>query len=358
MAEDRRWWERDPVKLWAPIGALVAAGLQTQAYAGYQAFYGEFGVRADEVGFDYAGTLRRSSVPIFVSFALVLITLSLLALIGPPFVRLLWVAGRDDERSRLLASSYPRRGGRQTSLFVVWTFLSLILLRVFHGVTALVGVVIVTGVSLVLDGVFSSARNEPSTWNLFLQPRPQGGLRHLLVLAGALVLGSQIHGWVQLPVFVVAIYGLDRALDKNRPDRAPPFRQRISQIPFGPVTALAVLVVGVLAVVLVSELDWSFRVAHLDVKARQVRAGGGLAFEPFAPFGLIQPQALRVTVTWIGSTPAPPPFEVGGRATPLVLTLFGQDSGTAVFYEASTETVFRLPSGSVSMATPIPAGTN
>jgi hypothetical protein len=294
MAEDRRWWDRDPVKVWAPLAAVVAAWLQTVAYAGYQAFYAAFDVRADEVGFDYTGTLRRSAVPIFISFVLALLVLSFLAVILPLVGRAMLVAGRDKERSRQLTQAYPGRAERQAVLLVVWIVFMVVVAWLTQGVVTLAGSGAVTAGLLALDALRSRARDEPSTLSLFLEPRRQRGLRHLLVLVLATAVGAGVRDWRLLPLFAIGLYWADRTFSAETADRAPSFWERVRLVPLGFVSAATVLLVAGLALGLVSQLDWTLRAAHLDRKLRQVHAGQALSFEPFAPFGLIQPQALAV----------------------------------------------------------------
>lgn len=119
MAEESSWWDRDPIKLWAPLAALFVALLQTAAYAGYQVFYGAFGVAADEVGFDYSSILRRTSVTIAISFITTVLLLSILTLLIPFGVKL-YRAGEVDNRSRALTQPYPDRAGWQAGLIFVW----------------------------------------------------------------------------------------------------------------------------------------------------------------------------------------------------------------------------------------------
>lgn len=127
------------------------------------------------------------------------------------------------------------------------------------------------------------------------------------------------------------------------------------RIPFWPVIVVADIGIAALALGLVAQLDWTLRVADLDEKIQAVRAGRELSIEPFAPFGLIQPQAQEVTATWIGQAPAPPSLsEVVGHPPGRPLILFGQNSGTTVLYDRGMNVVLRVPSGSVHMVTSVP----
>ena len=355
MAANRHWWDRDPVKLWAPMAALVAAWLQTVAYAGYQAFYAAFGVRADEVGFDYTGTLRRSSVAIFISFAMVLLFLAFLAMLLP-FVGVTWVAGSESGRSSQLARDYPARARRQLGLGAAWTLTLVVTARLTEERVTVAVYVVVSACLLALDAGWSRLRGEPSTLSVFLEPRPQRGVRSLLVLGAALAIGAGVNDWRMLPLVAVSVFWFDRAVSRDTADRAPAFTERIRLVPLGFVSALATVVIAGVAVGLVTDLDWTLRLAHLDAKRLKVRGGDALGFEPFAPFGLIQPQALRVAASWIGSDPPPAPFPppVDGRPQPYRLTLFGRDSGTTVLYDSATTPFCGCRPGSLYVTSAVP----
>ncbi len=115
---------------------------------------------------------------------------------------------------------------------------------------------------------------------------------------------------------------------------------------------IADIAIAAVALTLVAQLDWTLRLAHLDEKTRAVRAGNELPFEPFAPFGLIQPRVQEVVVTWIGQDPAPSSLSADGANSPdRPVLLFGQNSGTTVLYDRTMNTILRVPSGSVYMVT-------
>lgn len=343
--EEHRWWDREPVKAWAPLAALLAIALQTVAYAGYQAFYAAFGVGADEVGFEYTQTLRRTSAPLALSFIFILLLVSVLGLALALVVPML--RGSESERTRELRHTYPRRALRQAGLVVAFMTALSVILRMFHG-----SAVLFLGSSAIVallsfDAWRSHVNVEPSTVSVFLEPRPQRGLRHLLILVAALTIGGSIRDWRLVPVFAVTIFGVDRALSPDTSAEAPSFYERLLRVPTWFVGIAALLTLGSLALGLVAQLDWTFRLAHLDQKLRRVRSGAELSFQPFAPFGLIQPQALIVRVSWIGAN-APAPFlDVDSKTQVRLLTYFGHNSGTAVFYDPKSGNVLRLPSGSV-----------
>jgi hypothetical protein len=71
----RRWYEREPLAIWLPLAAMATATIQTVAYAGYKFFYGSFGVRPQEVGYDYTSLIPTNAfqLALITSFALLLL---------------------------------------------------------------------------------------------------------------------------------------------------------------------------------------------------------------------------------------------------------------------------------------------
>lgn len=345
-----RWWERDAVRIWAPLAAVLAACLQTFAYAGYQGFYGEFGVDASEVGIDYSSILKRTATPLALSLVAVVVLLAFIGLVVPAGIAL-WRSGRESERDRELQRAYPARGGRGILLFCVWLLLVRIVAPLTDGVATLIALLAVTTLAICTDAWFAKRGGEPSTLSLFLEPRLQGGFRHLLVLTLAVLAGAAVgEGWLALLVVGPAIFWIDRSLSPPTGTAPPPpFTERLRRLPLWFVSMFTLLVAAGVAFILVLQLDWTLQVAHLEKKIGLVRAGGELPFSPFAPFGLIQPQARRVTVRWLAQEPPRLFLDPMGNRRPVALTFFGEGSGRAVFFDPQSRTVVRVPSGSVYM---------
>jgi hypothetical protein len=72
----KAWYDREPFVVWLPFSALAAGVVQTVAYTGYKFFYNTFGVRPEEVGYDYTLLLPRTA------FQLALLVSGVLALVG------------------------------------------------------------------------------------------------------------------------------------------------------------------------------------------------------------------------------------------------------------------------------------
>jgi len=72
----RRWYDREPVKVWLPISAVAAATIQTTAYLNYKLFYARFNVRPEEVGYDYTSVLPRTTIQVAGFLLLLLMFLS------------------------------------------------------------------------------------------------------------------------------------------------------------------------------------------------------------------------------------------------------------------------------------------
>src|SRR4051794_10077135 len=71
----KRWYDREPLKLWLPLSAVAATAAQTIAYVGYKLFYNSFGVRPEEVGYDYASLLPRTAFQLALLLAAALLFL-------------------------------------------------------------------------------------------------------------------------------------------------------------------------------------------------------------------------------------------------------------------------------------------
>src|SRR6266542_5020036 len=89
----KAWYDREPFVVWLPLSALAAGVVQTVAYTGYKFFYNAFGVKPEEVGYDYTSLLPRTAFQLALLVSAVLAIIGLLsfgfafyAAIGKPFV--------------------------------------------------------------------------------------------------------------------------------------------------------------------------------------------------------------------------------------------------------------------------------
>jgi hypothetical protein len=74
--DSRRWYDREPLSIWLPLAAVAGGTVQTVAYVGYKLFYNSFGVRPEEVGYEYTSLIPRTA------FQLALISSGVIAFLG------------------------------------------------------------------------------------------------------------------------------------------------------------------------------------------------------------------------------------------------------------------------------------
>lgn len=86
--ENRQWFDREPLGVWAPIVAVILTVTQSFSYFVLRFFYAElFGVTPEEVGSDYTTLLARNALPLGLVTITVLFLLTLLVVELGFFVR-------------------------------------------------------------------------------------------------------------------------------------------------------------------------------------------------------------------------------------------------------------------------------
>ncbi len=343
---DRRWYDREPLAIWLPLTAVAAATVQTVAYVGYKLFYNSFGVRPEEVGYDYASLFPRSAfqLALLITAALALlcgisVTLAIYGVLLKPVV--------DDLRGR----NSPATGVpvRAFGTLLVCAVVSLLISN-WTGIDGreLLLLLLVLSLVLLLAGhVHARAEGRPETSLLshLMAPRVYRASRRLVLLA----LAVSIAAWVTPSVLgsillLILLYGIDRAF---------PVAPSLDTEATGGGTskwlwrAGALGATGVLAFGFLLALNPVLDVSKLDEKVDAVRAGQQLEYSLLDPLTLAEPRADLVRVRWVG--PRPPDEFASDDG--LALTYLGQSNGTAVLLDAARtpQVVYRLPAPSITI---------
>jgi len=216
QARVKRWYDREPFAFWLPFSAIAAAVVQTVAYTGYKFFYNSFGVKPEEVGYDYTSLLPRTAFQLALLVSSVLVLVGMLSFaaafyagIGKPFI--------DDFRKPGSGSRGIDLGMRLSIGFVVvglastavqaavgtnfgWTFFGIAL------------------ASLIVGHMVARRMGTPerSTLSALAEPRTYRGARRLLIIAAA-ASAPALNGWSKpslaaVLVAIVLVYLADRGL--------------------------------------------------------------------------------------------------------------------------------------------------
>jgi hypothetical protein len=345
----KRWHDREPLRVWVPLSALIAAVIQTIAYLGYKTFYLSFGVRPEEVGYDYATLFPRTILQVTLLFLLALFALGLLSAIFALYGAFglgMFRVGKGAEAQR-----DSRAGSRQLNIAVgasalVFVFLSI---GAFRGPSLFAwffaGLILAT---VFLEHVLAlRASQQPWSWLMaFSRPRAYRGGRRLALIGAAtwIVVTYDVTGGEAL-LIVLGVYAADRLIPVVNP--APLNRVEgggSSPWLWGLVVLLVTGVVATLALTYFGNLVPK----GVRDKQQRVRAGMSLVYDPVDPFVLAEPQADRVLVRWVGVR-ATPPLK---RDEDVAMTFLGQNNGVSVFLHVSVKgtVVYRFPTGMVAMS--------
>jgi hypothetical protein len=371
--------QREPLRLWAPVAAILAAALQMAAYTGYKLFYQSFGVTPEETGIEYSSILVRSALQLLLLFVVVLLLLTTLSLMVSFYPALGWLFYRWN-RSREagnLARIFPSRASRYGALGIVWFagFLGgfIVLARLSSGSKVDGGItVFVLFVWPLLLAVLGEhlylrlrSRPEPSLMDLCVSDVMVGGIRRITLFFGALLLGSAMPSASILDMMEVAlaVFVLDaiasRIMDASVGKSAHLTRVRDILRSRWLRDAFIFALLMLVTFIGVGSFDRLIRLSKIDSMVTEVANGGQLTYQPnqLNPFLLAQPKAISVEVLWISSAQPPDGFEPQGADRSTVpsrrLTYFGQAQGAAVFYDKDspngTPVVRRLPVGSIEI---------
>lgn len=339
-----RWYDREPMAVWLPLSAVAAATVQTVAYTGYKLFYNSFGVRPEEVGYDYASLFPRTAYQLALIIALGLLLLSIGSLviafyagIGKP----IW----DDLRR---PAGTVTAGGRAAGAIFVALCVTTAIARI-TGLNALW--VLIGSIALILGLGHAHARAQGTPQHSLLSEtltaRTYRGPRRIVLLLCAAfvpVLDASVgRDAASLLVLVAILYVIDRVLPVVDDDG-------IGHARGGGTSAWlrrtgVLLAAGAVAFAFLAVLPSILDASKIDSKVRQVRVGQRLSYSLLNPLTLAEPRADLVTVRWIAQNP-PPPF--AGRRS-INLTYFGQSGGTAVFYRPENGLIYRMPSAAVEI---------
>lgn len=345
-ASTRSWFDREPLKIWLPFSAVAAAAVQTVAYVGYKLFYTSFGVRPEEVGYDYASLFPRTAFQLALIIAAGLLILSALSLLVA-FV------------SAVIVPTFKRRGHARLSsgdrgvlLLLAAMTLSALIARIVgnrhFGLILLASCVLVFVVNHLRARRAGSPQN--SALSQLAAPRIYRGGRRitLLLVAAASAAAFDVSDLDDLPlllVVVVIVYSVDRAVPVSEIASETDARGMVTSKWFRRTITLAA--VGAVAVGFLSMLSFALDASRLDRKVAQVREGGRLDSDLLNVFTLAEPRAELVRVRWVGPDPQPP--FVAGRAH--ALTYFGQNAGTSIFFDpaARPRMIYRVPTAAVQL---------
>lgn len=346
----RPWHDREPLTIWLPLSALVAGVVQTVAYAGYKFFYNSFGIRPEEVGYDYASLLPRTAYVVALLVSIALVVLALVSLTLAFYVGLLKPMLQD-----FLGGSKPSPAGRlDNGLAVAMVPFAATVVVSLVGAAQLAGWAFLSVglTAVVVEHVRARNRNvaDSSVLMRFLAPRTYRGARRVVLIAvasifpGTLALSSPVEAET-VAFAVLMVYALDRmvpVVDPPEATAAPgggtsPWLWRVG------VLGLA----GAISLIFVANLPKILGSSDLESKVTDVRAGGRLTYDLLNPLALAEPRADPVNVLWVGADP-PRPFS---RNRAVRLTYFGQNAGTSVFLDtaAGQPAVYRLPTAAVML---------
>jgi hypothetical protein len=336
--ERPRWRDREPVKILLPLSALFASGAQTVAYLGYKEFYSGFGVRPEEVGYDYTSLLPRTIVPVAFLTVLTLIALSMLSLVlGLWRAEQISSVGQPAQAASEDSAAIARHA--RIGVFGGIVLVGVILLVPPHLLPALFVIAVVVAVALghILARWYPPDRSYLAR---FVQPRTYRGGRRFIIMAAGAVCALNYRGeitWTDAVAFAALVYIVDRGVPIIHPAPA-------EEVEGGGTSRWLVGILGILVLaVVVTALVMVF-VTQLSVvgdKAKDVRAGHPLRYSVANPLTLAEPRAQQVLVQWTGPR-VPPPFVKGKEA---YLIYLGQNNGTSVFFSQCEmkDAVYRLP---------------
>lgn len=343
----RRWYDREPLAIWLPLAAVAGGTVQTVAYVGYKLFYNSFGVRPEEVGYEYTSLIPRTAFQLALIISLALLLLSVLSF-SIAFYGVLLKPILDDWRGPK-SSTMKDIGGRGWAVAIVSCMCALGV----HAATAVsgsnfLGVILGFYVALLLIGhahARSEGRAESSLLSALLAPRVYRGNRRLILIgAGAALPTLDVSpGPETILMTVLVLYGFDRMIpvvDKREVDAPGGGRSKWLW------RATVLGSTGAIAFVFLAALSAVLEASHLDSKVQQVRSGHRLTYSVLNPFVLAEPRADPVRVRWVAGRP-PSPF----TRKPRVLTYLGQNGGTSVFLDTriAPEAVYRVPASAVTI---------
>lgn len=357
---EKRWYDREPLAVFVPLSVVGAAALQTVAYAGYKLFYNSFGVRPEEVGYDYASLFPRTAMQIAILVSVALVVLAALSIavafygaIGVGFLR-------GQRESKLADPAVEDRRARFLGFGIAAVF-AVTLVASAIGLPSIAFYAFATVVVLSLAAEHIVARDTKTrSWldDLF-RPRIYRAPRRILLIAAALSLPTLDAtvlplSTAEVVIWTIAIFLVDRAVPvvQKRDDARIPGGGTSRWLRGTGVLALSGAVASVALSLLAAAIAWS----GLPDRVTEVRSGHALRHNFSQPFDLVvvlaEPRAERVLVRWIGAASPPPPFRKGIEL--LALTYFGQANGVSVFLEPQAPgtgpgRVYRWPTAAVAL---------
>lgn len=349
VGEVKRWYEREPQRVFLPFAAVAAAVVQTVAYLGYKLFYNSFGVRPEEVGYDYASLLPRTALQLalILSFGLVGLTfLSYVFAVGGAF---LYGLIQNYQNSKLVPPADEARRSRMLWLGLGATVI-LLLVANASGLSDLFvwGFCVLVLALLVIEHRITPSGSQ-SLLGVILLPRAYRAPRRLLLLVAAAYFPTLDNGTVSFGDAVAVaclLFILDRmvpvvpASTRTAPQGGGVSRWLRRTVFLGSSGVLAGLAIAAFAV--------AIPMSNLPAHVRSVRAGQPLLYgDLLDPFRLAEPRADAVFVRWVAPQPSAP-FN-GHR--PLSLIYFGEAGGTSIFYSRATAPgrIYRFPSSSIAI---------
>jgi hypothetical protein len=351
-ATTKRWFDREPLKIWIPVSAVLTGVLQTVGYLGYKDFYQQFGVKPEEVGYDYASLFPRTAFQITLVVTLALLGLALTSLLfaiagagasSGANVGVLELISKREWKAAVAAGT-----GSKGTLLIICVF-GLVL----NNPVGLLIPAIVTLLAVAWQHALPLENRSAPVY------RDSRRLLMLLVFAGALVLfKSEDADWRWPFGIALAVFAIDRSIPVR------PVREKLVVGDGIPQWLLGTLFLAAFAAAAFAALVafGFYGEDRIMVKVEQVKHGQSLAYDPLNLWAIAEPRADRVAVRWIAPHP-PPPFAACSKepCDEVLLTYFGQSAGTSVFLSAerapdqSTRAlrpaleVYRLPTSAVVM---------
>lgn len=350
------------------MSVLAAAVLQTIAYTGYKLFYNAFGVRPEEVGYDYASLFPRTAIPLAVLLSFVLTALATVSFavalyggMGYSFIKSLRTETPEDPFHR-------ERQARLVMIGFATTFGVLLVMNALGASSvAIWAVVAVFLITVLIEHRVARDTASRSWLDVLFAPRIYRSPRRLLLIAFAI----SVPTW-DPNVEITFSYVLSMTLLVFLADRIVPVMptERDETYTGGGTSPwlrrTALLgVAGLIGAFLLVGFVVGLPAMGLADRVRDVRLGQALVYKYDNPLRLAallaEPRADRVRVQWLGSDPPPMFRDDRGRRRAVPLTYFGSNNGISVFFSPPAVAwglgdVYRWPTAAIGVESVDPRG--
>lgn len=343
----------------AALGAIPVS-LQSVSYLYYKAFFSEFRVRPDEVGYDFSALLGRQAAATILASAMCLLAL---ALITALFVYVLYPISLISFGRlivpRCVKSRFPALSKLEGDIIdlriVAVLFMSLLVsasIVKFSGGALRFLQIPAVGFVFALDHLASRRRGKgvSSAWDRFTAPRSYGvGRVFAILVACSLILSFPLGPvgslpWLNSVAFgVVCVVLFDRAL-------SPPWLEFSDMVPppkMRPALVFSLIsILGAAGIFAMGVMDKVADIPAVRHAITQTVVGNGYIGGAFDWKSIVVPDTYPVSVFW--SSTSPPP-SILSKENSQSAVLLGQANGVTVLWLPREGKPMRIPSASVSM---------